>query len=170
MPLVPKSMRRSGSDSAFGAYLREQRRSVAHHKRAAGRGADIHGDMREKAADRGAEARPRATRAVSSIPRSSMAPSASTAKTSTPSATACRWRSRRGMRSEHFRTELITNVSHDIKTPLTSIINYVDLLRARRSQKTRRCANISTFCAAVGAAEEADRRSARGVQGVDGQP
>ena len=32
------------------------------------------------------------------------------------------------MRSEHFRTELITNVSHDIKTPLTSIINYVDLL------------------------------------------
>ena len=32
------------------------------------------------------------------------------------------------MKSEHFRTELITNVSHDIKTPLTSIINYVDLL------------------------------------------
>lgn len=32
------------------------------------------------------------------------------------------------MKSEHFRTELITNVSHDIKTPLTSIVNYVDLL------------------------------------------
>ena len=32
------------------------------------------------------------------------------------------------MRSERFKTELITNVSHDIKTPLTSIINYVDLL------------------------------------------
>ncbi len=32
------------------------------------------------------------------------------------------------MKSERFRTELITNVSHDIKTPLTSIINYVDLL------------------------------------------
>lgn len=32
------------------------------------------------------------------------------------------------MKSEHFRTELITNVSHDIKTPLTSIINYVDLM------------------------------------------
>ena len=31
------------------------------------------------------------------------------------------------MKSERFRTELITNVSHDIKTPLTSIINYVDL-------------------------------------------
>lgn len=32
------------------------------------------------------------------------------------------------MKSERFRTELITNVSHDIKTPLTSIINYVDLI------------------------------------------
>ncbi len=33
------------------------------------------------------------------------------------------------MKSERFKTELITNVSHDIKTPLTSIINYVDLIR-----------------------------------------
>lgn len=33
-------------------------------------------------------------------------------------------------KSEHLRTELITNVSHDIKTPLTSIINYTDLLAA----------------------------------------
>ena len=33
------------------------------------------------------------------------------------------------MKSERFKTELITNVSHDIKTPLTSIINYVDLLQ-----------------------------------------
>lgn len=32
------------------------------------------------------------------------------------------------MRSERMKTELITNVSHDIKTPLTSIISYVDLL------------------------------------------
>lgn len=32
------------------------------------------------------------------------------------------------MYSERMRTELITNISHDIKTPLTSIINYVDLL------------------------------------------
>lgn len=33
------------------------------------------------------------------------------------------------MRSERFKSELITNVSHDLKTPLTSIINYVDLLK-----------------------------------------
>lgn len=32
------------------------------------------------------------------------------------------------MKSERLKTELITNVSHDIKTPLTSIVNYVDLL------------------------------------------
>ncbi len=32
------------------------------------------------------------------------------------------------MKSERFKTELITNVSHDIKTPLTSIVSYVDLL------------------------------------------
>ncbi len=32
------------------------------------------------------------------------------------------------MRSERLKTELITNVSHDLKTPLTSIVNYVDIL------------------------------------------
>lgn len=33
------------------------------------------------------------------------------------------------LKSERLKTELITNVSHDIKTPLTSIINYVDLIK-----------------------------------------
>ena len=38
------------------------------------------------------------------------------------------------IRSERFKAELITNVSHDIKTPLTSIINYVDLLSKRKTE------------------------------------
>ncbi len=39
------------------------------------------------------------------------------------------------MKSERMKTELITNVSHDIKTPLTSIINYVDLLEKPHTQQ-----------------------------------
>ena len=35
----------------------------------------------------------------------------------------------RELKSERLKTELITNVSHDIRTPLTSIITYVDLLK-----------------------------------------
>ncbi len=37
------------------------------------------------------------------------------------------------LKSERMKTELITNVSHDIKTPLTSIINYVDLMEKPHS-------------------------------------
>jgi len=36
------------------------------------------------------------------------------------------------LKSERMKTELITNVSHDIKTPLTSIINYADLIEKER--------------------------------------
>ena len=39
------------------------------------------------------------------------------------------------LKSERMKTELITNVSHDIKTPLTSIINYVDLLQMPHTQE-----------------------------------
>lgn len=42
------------------------------------------------------------------------------------------------MKSEHLKTELITNVSHDIKTPLTSIINYVDLLEKAQTEEERK--------------------------------
>ena len=37
------------------------------------------------------------------------------------------------MKSERMKTELITNVSHDLKTPLTSVINYSDLIRSEVS-------------------------------------
>ena len=39
------------------------------------------------------------------------------------------------LKSERMKTELITNVSHDIKTPLTSIINYVDLLQKPHTEE-----------------------------------
>ncbi len=41
------------------------------------------------------------------------------------------------MKSERLKTDLITNVSHDIKTPLTSIINYVDILKRENIQDER---------------------------------
>lgn len=41
------------------------------------------------------------------------------------------------LKSERLKTELITNVSHDIKTPLTSIINYVDLLKKEDIQNAQ---------------------------------
>lgn len=39
--------------------------------------------------------------------------------------------------SERMKTELITNVSHDIKTPLTSLVSYVDLLRSEKDEQKR---------------------------------
>ena len=43
----------------------------------------------------------------------------------------------KSMKDERMKTELITNVSHDIKTPLTSVINYVDLLKREDIQNER---------------------------------
>ena len=37
------------------------------------------------------------------------------------------------MKGERMKIDLITNVSHDLKTPLTSIISYVDLLARDRT-------------------------------------
>lgn len=41
------------------------------------------------------------------------------------------------MKSEHLKTELITNVSHDIKTPLTSIINYANLIAEETTENEK---------------------------------
>lgn len=51
------------------------------------------------------------------------------------------------IKSERMKTELITNVSHDIKTPLTSIINYVDLLKKEMpaDEKTSEYLNILEY-------------------------
>ncbi|MCL2422190.1 MAG: HAMP domain-containing histidine kinase, partial [Defluviitaleaceae bacterium] len=54
------------------------------------------------------------------------------------------------IQAERFKSELITNVSHDIKTPLTSIINYVDLLKREHIQGK-----------AVGYIHVLDKKSAR---------
>ncbi|MDD4752019.1 MAG: HAMP domain-containing sensor histidine kinase [Desulfitobacteriaceae bacterium] len=42
------------------------------------------------------------------------------------------------LKSERMKTELITNVSHDIRTPLTSIITYVDLLKNEKGEAKRK--------------------------------
>ena len=55
------------------------------------------------------------------------------------------------MKSERFKAELITNVSHDLKTPLTSIINYVNLLKSTQQ----------TDAKAVEYIEVLDRKSQR---------
>lgn len=55
------------------------------------------------------------------------------------------------MKSERLKSELITNVSHDIKTPLTSIINYVDLIKAEQVDN----AKVQEYIAVL------DRQSAR---------
>ena len=42
------------------------------------------------------------------------------------------------VKSERMKTELITNVSHDLKTPLTAIITYVDLLKSEEDPEKRK--------------------------------
>ena len=49
------------------------------------------------------------------------------------------------VRSRNMKTELITNVSHDLKTPLTAIITYIDLLRDDSLTEEQRHAYIDTL-------------------------
>jgi len=48
-------------------------------------------------------------------------------------------------KSQNMKTELITNVSHDLKTPLTAIITYVDLLKKEDISDAERKAYIATL-------------------------
>ena len=59
------------------------------------------------------------------------------------------------MKSERFQTELITNVSHDIKTPLTSIINYLDFLSQEEKKENRNPQVVKEYI------EVLDRQSVR---------
>ncbi len=59
------------------------------------------------------------------------------------------------MKSERFQTELITNVSHDIKTPLTSIINYLDFLSQEEKKENRNAQVVQEYM------EVLDRQSVR---------
>lgn len=49
------------------------------------------------------------------------------------------------VKSQNMKTELITNVSHDLKTPLTSIISYIDLLKKDNLSKEERDKYIATL-------------------------
>lgn len=62
------------------------------------------------------------------------------------------------VKSQRMKTELITNVSHDLKTPLTAITTYVELLKKKISQK-RNANLILRHWRKITAAESADRGS-----------
>ncbi|MCL2525680.1 MAG: HAMP domain-containing histidine kinase [Coriobacteriia bacterium] len=59
------------------------------------------------------------------------------------------------LRAERFKSELITNVSHDLQTPLTSIINYSDLLKKLSPQDAEFDQKFAEYT------EVLDRKSAR---------
>lgn len=72
------------------------------------------------------------------------------------------------MKSEHLKTELITNVSHDIKTPLTSIINYADLIY-EESAKAVTSVDAQAMGGIAGQGVDAGR-GADALQGADAAP
>ena len=73
------------------------------------------------------------------------------------------------IKSEHLKTELITNVSHDIKTPLTSIINYVDLLQKGDMDEKTRQEYIEVLSRQSARLKKTHRGSGRGIQGIHRQ-
>ncbi len=71
------------------------------------------------------------------------------------------------LRSERFKTELITNVSHDIKTPLTSIINYSELI-GREAERFSETLSPETSPEAASAADSgAEREPAPGSEAAE---
>lgn len=70
----------------------------------------------------------------------------------------------KSMKDERLKADLITNVSHDIKTPLTSIINFVNLLKREQIDNERAKGYIQVLDAKSPAPEAADGRSGGSVQ------
>ena len=63
------------------------------------------------------------------------------------------------VKSQRMKTELITNVSHDLKTPLTAITTYVELLKKEDITEEERKSYIETLEKKITAVESADRGS-----------
>ena len=70
------------------------------------------------------------------------------------------------MKDEKLKTDLITNVSHDIKTPLTSIITYVDLLKRENIGDARVQGYIDILFAALFNQEIDQLRQLRVITGA----
>ena len=68
------------------------------------------------------------------------------------------------IRNERMKADLITNVSHDIKTPLTSIVNYVDLLKRENLENENARNYIRVLDEKSQAAETADGGSGRSIK------
>ena len=71
----------------------------------------------------------------------------------------------KSVKSERLKTDLITNVSHDIKTPLTSIINYVDILKRSNIEDPKIQGYLEIFGGKSTASENIDRGCCRSIQG-----
>ena len=69
------------------------------------------------------------------------------------------------MKSERFKTELITNVSHDLKTPLTSIVTYIDLLQKEDIQDEKAKEYIDTIARQSKKTQKAYGRPDRRIKG-----